>query len=109
MLVSDGGIVLFSVGSIIAGLIAWGIPIWQISYANSGGIVISMISSLSFTLISLMIQFVNIANEVHTGDWSAIADTIDALIVVIIVFVAITMFLNFIMTRIATNRSGFQE
>lgn len=52
LLVSDGEIVLFSVGSIIAGLIAWGIPIWKISYANSGGIVISIISSLGFTGIA---------------------------------------------------------
>lgn len=109
MLVSDGEIVLFSVGSIIAGLIAWGIPIWQISYANSGGIVISIISSLGFTLISLMIQFLNIANEVHTGDWAAIEDTIDALIVVIIVFVSITMFLNITMTKIVTKRHRFQK
>jgi len=109
MLVSDGEIVLFSVGSIIAGLIAWGIPIWQISYANSGGIVISIISSLGFTLISLMIQFLNIANEVHTGDWAAIEDTIDALIVVIILFVSITMFLNITMTKIVTKRHRFQK
>lgn len=109
MLVSDGEIVLFSVGSIIAGLIAWGIPIWQISHANSGGIVISIISSLGFTLISLMIQFLNIANEVHTGDWAAIEDTIDALIVVIILFVSITMFLNITMTRIVTKRHRFQK
>ncbi|MBO1265912.1 helix-turn-helix transcriptional regulator [Proteiniclasticum sp. SCR006] len=109
MLVSDGEIVLFSVGSIIAGLIAWGIPIWQISYANSGGIVISIISSLGFTLISLMIQFLNIANEVHTGDWAAIEDTIDALIVVIILFVSITMFLNVTMTKIVTKRHRFQK
>lgn len=109
MLVSDGEIVLFSVGSIIAGLIAWGIPIWQISYANSGGIVISIISSLGFTLISLMIQFLNIANEVHTGDWAAIEDTIDALIVVIILFVSITMFLNITMTKVVTKRHRFQK
>lgn len=109
MLVSDGEIVLFSVGSIIAGLIAWGIPIWQISYANSGGIVISIISSLGFTLISLMIQFLNIANEVHTGDWAAIEDTIDALIVIIILFVSITMFLNVTMTKIVTKRHRFQK
>lgn len=109
MLVSDGEIVLFSVGSIIAGLIAWGIPIWQISYANSGGIVISIISSLGFTLISLMIQFLNIANEVHTGDWAAIEDTIDALIVVIILFVSITMFFNITMTKIVTKRHRFQK
>lgn len=109
LLVSDGEIVLFSVGSIIAGLIAWGIPIWQISYANSGGIVISIISSLGFTLISLMIQFLNISNEVHTGDWAAIEDTIDALIVVIILFVFITMFLNVTMTKIVTKRHGFKN
>lgn len=109
LLVSDGKIVLFFVVSAIAGLIAWGIPIWQISFVNSGGIVVSIMSSLGFTLIALIIQFLSISNEVHTRDWAAMEDTIDALSIVIIVFVAITMFLNMMMMKIVTNRPQCQE
>ena len=104
LLISDGKIVLFSVTSILAGLMAWGIPIWQISFSDSRKYFIYTILSFGFTLISLMIQCLDIANEVHTGDWAAIEDTIDVLIVVIVLFVAITLFLNIIMIRMATNK-----
>lgn len=70
---------LFSVGSIIAGLLAWGIPIWRISFVRSRKIVYSTISSFGLALIALMIQFFEIANEVYTGDWAAIEDTIMAM------------------------------
>lgn len=104
LLISDGKIVLFSVTSILAGLIVWGIPIWQISFSDSRKTIISTISSLGFALISLMIQFLDIANEVHTGDWAAIEDTIDVLILVVVLFVAITLFLNIIMTKMVVNK-----
>lgn len=99
LVASEGSIVLFSVGSIIAGLIAWGIPVWQISIGRSMKIVPLVISSLGFSLIALMIQFFQIAIEVYTGDWAAIEDTITALTVVVVLFITITMFLNILMLK----------
>lgn len=77
VLISDGKIALFSVGSIITGLIAWGIPIWQVTIAQTFKTIIPTISSLGFALLALMIQFLDIANEIHTGDMAAVEDTID--------------------------------
>ena len=94
LLVSEGKIVLLSVGSIIAGLFAWGNP-------NLANLIRKVEKNclfnnfkFRFSLIALMIQFFEIANEVYTGDWAAIEDTIMALTAVVVLFVAVTMFLN---------------
>lgn len=67
ILISDWEIVIFSVGSIITGLIAWGIPIWQITIGRISRTAILIVSSFGFALLSLMIQFLDIAMEIHTG------------------------------------------
>ncbi|MDD5938554.1 MAG: helix-turn-helix domain-containing protein [Clostridiales bacterium] len=94
MLVSDYETVIFSVGSIITGLIAWGIPVWQTAIAKTRRTAVSTGLSLGAALLSLMIQFLDIANEVHTGDMAAVEDTIDGLVVVVFVFIAVTLVLN---------------
>ena len=70
LLVSEGKIVLLSVGSIIAGLFAWGNP-------NLANLIRKVEKNcffnnfkFRFSLIALMIQFFEIANEVYTGDWA---------------------------------------
>lgn len=97
LITSSNSGTIFSVGSIITGLIAWGIPIWQISFARVKRTVIYLLSSLGFAVTSLVIQFLGIEHEVITGDWSAIEDTIHALNIVILLFCAITLLLNIIM------------
>ena len=99
LLITDGKVVLFSVGSIITGVIAWGIPIWQTFFGRLKKTASIAIASLGFALISLMIQFFQIANDVHTGDWAAIEDTIDVLLGVIVLFGGITFVLNVIMAK----------
>lgn len=101
LLVSDGTIVLFSVLSIITGLIAWGIPIWQLAIARTPRIVGAAIASLGFALLSLTIQFLDIASEIRSGDFAAVDDTINALILVVLVFISITFVLNLLMSKFA--------
>jgi len=104
LLITDGKVVLFSVGSIIMGFIAWGIPIWQTFFGRLKKTASIAIASLGFALISLMIQFFQIANDVHTGDWAAIEDTIDVLLGVIVLFGGITFVLNVIMAKRSTSK-----
>lgn len=99
LLISDWKIVIFSAGSIIAGLIAWGIPIWQATITRTSRTVFSTILSFGFALLSLMIQFLDIANEVHAGDMAAVEDTIDGLVLVVFVFIAVTVILNMIAAK----------
>lgn len=97
ILISGGSIVVFSVGSLLAGLIAWGIPIWMAAFSRSGNTGFAVVSSFGFALFSVAIQFFDIANEVRTGDWAAIEDTINALTLVVVLFCAVTVFLNTIL------------
>lgn len=99
LFISNGKIVMYSVGSIITGLIAWGIPIWQISLAKNKKIVITTVSSLGFALVSLTIQFFDIARMVHIEDWSSIRDTIDVLSMVVVLFSTVTLLLNIIIGK----------
>ena len=99
VLISDWEKVIFPVGSITTGLIAWGIPVWQITIARTSRTVISAILSLGFALLSLTIQFLDIANEIHTGDMAAVIDTIDGLVIVVYVFIAVTLILNLVMVK----------
>ena len=105
LLISDGTTVMFSVGSIISGLIAWGIPVWQISIAKTSRIIPSTTFSFGFSLAALMIQFLDIAREIHSGDMAAVEDTIDALILVVVLFVIITIILNMFMSMIAKYKN----
>lgn len=97
ILISGGSIVVFSVGSLLAGLIAWGIPIWMAAFSRSGNTGFVVVSSFGFALFSVAIQFFDIANEVRTGDWAAIEDTINVLALVVVLFCAVTVFLNTIL------------
>ncbi|MGN0629505.1 MAG: helix-turn-helix domain-containing protein [Oscillospiraceae bacterium] len=102
--ISDWKIVIFSVCSIITGLIAWGIPIREVTIAQTSRTAVSAISSLGFALLSLMFQFLDIANEMHTGDIAAVEDTIDGIVIVSFVLTAVTLILNIIMARYAKRR-----
>lgn len=100
-------IAIFSAGSIIAGLIALSIPIWHITIRQSSGTAVSAISSLGFALLSLTIQFIDIADELHTHDITALEDTIGGLIIVVLVFTGVTLILNFIMSVFPTRKRPF--
>lgn len=80
LLISDGKIVLFSVGSLIAGF--------------------------GFALISLAIQFLNIAYKIHMNDWAAVEDTIDALVIIVSIFILGTLGLNIMMIRFSKYKRG---
>lgn len=99
MLVFDGNIILYSVASIVTGLIAWAIPIWRIAISHTSRTILYTITSLGFALLSVWIQFLDIASEVHAGDLAAIMDTIDVLAIVVFVFIAVTFVLNLLMAK----------
>lgn len=83
---------VFSVGSIILGLIAIAIPFFAIR-----GVKFPLHSSLySFTActLSLLLQFYEIKNRVELNDFSAIMDTINTLCMVATVFIIVVIIIN---------------
>lgn len=109
VLFTDHRVVLM-VGSLLAGLLAWGIPIWQMTLARSFRTDISAIASLGFGLLALAGQFWNLAREVNSGDTVFVEDTIGGLVSVVAVFVGMTLLLNGLMAKFAKNGfSGAQK
>ena len=103
LLITDGRIVMYSVGSLVAGLIAWGTPIWHMTLARSRKTAIPAAVSFSSALVSLVIQIFQLAHEVNTVDYSAIEDTIHALCAVVVLFSAVTVTLNLLMVLRASK------
>lgn len=92
VLLQDGIGLLFPTMSIILGLAAWMIPIWRISHRSVRGAPASVLASMGLAGGSVIAQFFDIYQNWVTGDWSAIDDTIYALCMVVLAFMAMCVF-----------------
>lgn len=97
VLFTDWNIVNYIVVSIIAGLVAWGIPVWKMTISQKAQISTSCVISLSFAIIAIVFQIINMAHDIHINDVVAVIDTIDGVVMVACIFSAITILLNIIM------------
>lgn len=97
LLVTEGSIVMYSVGSLVTGLAAWVAPIWQMTWSRAEKPAVFAVVSLGAALASLAIQFFQLAQEVETGDFAAIEDTIHPLSMVVVLFGITTLLLNLLM------------
>ena len=97
----NGKTVLLSVGSLLTGLGAWGIPLWVTSVSRKMKPAGATLCSLGLALLSLTLQFFDLAQEVYSRDFAAVEDTIYVLLLVVILFVSVTLVLNIrmILTR----------
>lgn len=103
LLISEGSTVVYSVGSLVTGLIAWAAPIWQITISLKGNPATAGSVSLGAALASLTIQLLQLAQEVDTADFAAIEDTIHAVCFIAVLFSAITLLLNVLMLNKKTR------
>lgn len=101
---TDMTVVEYSVGSIVIGLIAWAIPIWQITFVRNPENVKYVLMSMGLATVSLILQFYDIAQEVFSYDWSALLDTINAISMVAVLFSFITIGLNAIMIKVSSTK-----
>ena len=62
LLLRDGKIVMYSVASIVTGLIAWGIPIVDRVFLKTHYVRRTMLVSVGFAFLSVWIQFLDIKN-----------------------------------------------
>ena len=99
LLFTDGNIVMYSVASLVTGFVAWGIPIWRMTYHKKGNSGPAILVSMGFAFSSVAIQIMDIKSEAFSGDYVAILDTIQPLISVVILFSAITIGLNYQMLK----------
>lgn len=88
-----------SVGSILFGLISWMLPIWFLSIRTCEKKGAAVLTGLGFASVSLIIQFLGIANEVYTGDYSALLDTMHAIVMIVVLYIGLTLLLNIVMIK----------
>ena len=92
---------IHTIGGIIAGLIAWSFPVWQMTLDRRSRTGICAAASLCFGMICLLLEFSYLVHKAQVGDWAAIEDTAAALLAVAAIYTAITAGLNIIMLAAA--------
>lgn len=81
-----------NLGSLVLGLAAWGIPLCAIGRKYRFGI--CCIGSLSCCVLSFLLQLLEVRNRVRLSDWSALMDTIDAVVATAVIMVVVTLISN---------------
>ena len=104
LLLTDFKVLIFPVGCILAGLTTWGIPVWEATIAKSPDIKKAYITSFSFALLSVLIQFMSVANRIRLGDVGGVMDTIFVTLYSVIIFTVITVVINVLMTYILKKK-----
>ena len=77
--------------SLLLGLGAWGLGIAALSGRGPGR---ASAGSFCLCACALLLQIAEVAHRVNLGDYSAIEDTIGAILVASVVLVVVTMVLN---------------
>lgn len=99
---------LLNLGSLLLGLIAWILPgfnlMWYKRQDHKNWIPFSMIS-ISACAISLYFQILYNYHLVRIEDWSALMDTMGAVVFAMLVLLIVTIILNAITLIIYRNRA----
>lgn len=101
--------VLLNLGSLLLGLISWGVPILAMKRFMNDGVKKCykyILVSFSSCLISLCLQFFEINHRVEIEDLSAIMDTIGVLKWVTVILILITIVLNTLVLGICYEKEG---
>ncbi|MGL4374231.1 MAG: hypothetical protein ACRCS6_10630 [Turicibacter sp.] len=88
---------LFNISSVVLGLIAWGLPIYNLmsdKKSNSKNWSMLSILSLSSCATAICFQLISINEWVNISDWTALLDTMNAVIFVSIFLLMTTIILN---------------
>ena len=97
MLLQNGTALLFPEVSLIMGLAAWMIPVWRMTRGSVRGASVSVLVSMGLAGAAVCMQLFDICQNVMVGDWAAVDDTIYALCLVVLAFMAISVLLNTLM------------
>ena len=97
LLLQNGTALLFPEVSLIMGLAAWMIPVWRMTRGSVRGASVSVLVSMGLAGAAVSMQLFDICQNVMAGDWAAVDDTIYALCLVVLAFMAISVLLNTLM------------
>ena len=85
---------IFNLGSLILGLAAWGLPFLAIGKKDRFSI--CCLGSFGCCILSLMLQLFEVKNRVNLEDWSALMDTVHAVVLAAVGMVVVMVVCNLI-------------
>ena len=85
---------IFNLGSLILGLAAWGLPFLAIGKKDRFSI--CCLGSFGCCILSLLLQLFEVKNRVNLEDWSALMDTMHAVVLAAVGMVVVMLVCNLI-------------
>jgi len=85
---------MYNIGSLCLGLLAWIIPLLAIR--KTYRFALCCIGSLSFCVITLLLQLLEVKRRVLLSDWSALLDTMDAVVLAAVILICGVIVTNLI-------------
>ena len=92
----------FNLGSLILGLAAWVLPFLAVKKKDQFGL--CCLGSFGCCILSLLFQLFEVKNRVNLQDWSALMDTMHAVILASVVLVVVMVGCNLSALLRATRR-----
>ena len=86
--------VFFNLGSLMLGLAAWGLPFLAIGKKDRFSI--CCLGSFGCCILSLLLQLFEVKNRVNLEDWSALMDTMHAVVLAAVVMIVVMVVCNLI-------------
>lgn len=85
---------MLNVGSLILGLAAWALPF--LSLGKRDWFAFCCLGSFGCCILSLLLQLFEVKNRVNLEDWSALMDTMHAVVLAAVVMIVVMVVCNLI-------------
>ena len=83
---------MFNIASLILGVAAWGLPFLAVKKKDQFGM--CCLGSFGCCILSLLFQLFEVKNRVDLSDWSALMDTMHAVVLAAVVLVVVMVVCN---------------
>ncbi len=83
---------MLNVGSLVLGLVAWLLPVLAIGKRDRFSL--CCLGSFGCCILSLLLQLFEVTRRVNLEDWSALMDTMHAVVLAAVIMVAVMVICN---------------
>lgn len=105
LFLQEGSSLLFPALSIVLGLAALSIPVWCFTWSKARRAAPCVLASMGLAGAAISVQFLDIYQNISTGDWAAVDDTMYGLCIVVLAFLALSILLNAMVLALNKRRS----
>ncbi len=91
-----------NLGSLLLGFTAWGLPFAAIVNRSRFGF--CCLGSFGCCILSLLFQLLEVRNRVNLEDWSALMDTIPAVVLAAVIMIVVMLICNIVALLCAARR-----